>query len=770
MNTLTLKNVSRRSKFSLSGAFSAACLYAAIFGSFHAMFSFSDSVFLPMLIGFGVIAAAWLMRKCRSLSLIFGMGLMASCIIGISFFGLLDGLSALFNCVFEVLGAHLGLIFSRYAVTGEGRSAASVFLAVLLASACIRLICTRNLWIVIPVAVCIFALDLLLNVSAVSLWLMLLTFSILLMLFPKGFMTHDASAQLTAWFCIALISGTIFCGSYCFLERFEIPHADRLHDSILNRIEDIRFGKTTLPNGDFTDLGSKVSSSETMLEITMSQPESLYLRGFVGSEYHADGWKVASAFSLSDSSDLFFWLHQDNFYGQTQMAHLSLLLDDTLNADDAIEITIQHIGESRRYVYSPYELMASDLLDSNAFGDVDLKTHKIAGIDCYTLNTLPNQVKRYSALLSLLREAEDNASDELNGYLLCEGHYNAYVYTHFLSIADTEYQLFSELLGSVDFQESAHLDYGEAKQRILDFLNENIRESETVSPRLEDSDFLDEFLNIHHNGYDIHYATAAVMMMRYFGIPARYVEGYLITPADAENMSAGVPFPLSSERAHAWCEYYQDGIGWIPFEVTPSYLNLMERSDLSSTTPSPSEFAQPEEQPETAEENSLDMEEDFHDDFEDEETLDDTLLPLGWVRSIIETILALFLLFLLVLFLTASTADLRRRHSFRLKDRRKAVVNLYAYLFALMKEIYRWPNCIAPSGFCATVRADQGEDAATKYQKLIEIGEASAFSERNISQSDYRFVYNYVRKTRLLLKKRCSCKQWLILRYFRHTV
>ena len=27
-------------------------------------------------------------------------------------------------------------------------------------------------------------------------------------------------------------------------------------------------------------------------------------------------------------------------------------------------------------------------------------------------------------------------------------------------------------------------------------------------------------------GYDVHFATAAVLMFRYYGIPARYAEGY----------------------------------------------------------------------------------------------------------------------------------------------------------------------------------------------------------------------------------------------------
>lgn len=45
-------------------------------------------------------------------------------------------------------------------------------------------------------------------------------------------------------------------------------------------------------------------------------------------------------------------------------------------------------------------------------------------------------------------------------------------------------------------------------------------------------------------GYDVQFATAATLMFRYYGIPARYAEGYLLTPEDAEKMKAGEGYDL----------------------------------------------------------------------------------------------------------------------------------------------------------------------------------------------------------------------------------
>ena len=68
-------------------------------------------------------------------------------------------------------------------------------------------------------------------------------------------------------------------------------------------------------------------------------------------------------------------------------------------------------------------------------------------------------------------------------------------------------------------------------------------------------------------------------MFRYYGIPARYVEGYIITKEEAQKAKTGQKFDLDTNHAHVWTEYYHDGIGWIPFEPTPSYFSLMEQPD-----------------------------------------------------------------------------------------------------------------------------------------------------------------------------------------------
>ena len=773
MNTLTIEPLNRmqtRSTLSLAGALSAACLFAGFGGSFASLFAPDFLGYAPLVVGLSTILIVWLLRRLRFAPRILTGLLVLSAAIGVWQFDLIDGLLSIINRVSTVLGANLGQNLTRYAASASGESFALLLLTALLALSCVWLVRIRSVLIASLLVLPVLALNLLLGMAAGPVWISFMFAGVLLLHLPEILLTRDSRSGLTAWLGMAVL-GTLICfGFTILLNNMDTTAVSALRAELLDRIEIARFGESELTGGDFSDLDVLEPSSEPMLEITMSEPESLYLRGFIGSEYHADGWHKAENVSLSDGADLFYWLHQDDFYGQTQLADAAMLLEGNIQPEDCIEISVKHLGANRKYVYAPYELVYSDLLNPAEIGDVQLKSGSLTGSDSYSIISAPNQVKRYNYLVSLLQQAESAPAEELESYLLNESHYNAFVYSHFLALPEENLKCIASLLGAADFKGNPHLDYGEAKQRILEWLDANITYRETTPPRLRGTDFLHEFLELNKAGYDVHYASAAVAMMRYFGIPARYVEGYLITPDDAENAEGGVPFTLSGERAHAWCEIYQDGIGWIPFEVTPKYLNLMEQADVLRSA-GPSQDTPPQESEEQPmEENSLDMEEDFHDDFEDEEDPDDNPLPLTWLAYAALSLLILLLLMLLILWLSSRISIRRLNRSLRLSDRKKAVGNLYAYLFVLMRELYGWKDCIAPSAFLENVRADQGEDAAIKYKQIIEICEEAAFDVHGVLEEDYWFVYNFVRKTRILLKKRLKLFRKLKLRYIRHII
>lgn len=108
-----------------------------------------------------------------------------------------------------------------------------------------------------------------------------------------------------------------------------------------------------------------------------------------------------------------------------------------------------------------------------------------------------------------------------------------------------------------------------------------------ITPRRKD--FVNYFLTEKRKGYCAHYASCAVLILRYMGIPARYVEGYAVdaieivedaklTDDDASDYYEGnsllsegsvVSYDASDGNAHAWVEIYDEELGWYPIELTP---------------------------------------------------------------------------------------------------------------------------------------------------------------------------------------------------------
>lgn len=767
MNTLQMRmNIHHEKPLSATAALSAMLLFAGIGGSLTNMFALPISS-LAMAVGFLVILLAFLLRRLRWCELLLGTLAVGAMVCGLAFADLRGGLFGMINAVSSVIGGHIGRNLARYSASEAGVFYAGCCLSGWLALGCVWLVKNRCVFVAAFVGAILALLDVSLGIGAGDGYLCLAAAGILL----AGVSDQHTRGSLIAWLCLAAVTALCVAGGLLVLNGTSVPHVDEIRAHLTSTIRKMRFdGADSLPFGDFTDLADLEQTDETMLEVVMDKPESLYLRGFVGSAYTGEGWSEMAKTDLADGADLFYWLHQDGFYGQTQLAHAALLLDNEDLSEAGIAIAVRHVGASREYVYAPYELLsASDvLIDADGIGDIQPYSLKIKGEDDYELVSLPNQVKRYTTLLSWLSEAETAPDALLESYLMDESHYNSFVYDHFLDVPEE----ISDLLGGlfeVEMASGGRLAYGSAKQKILSWLEENIEYSENIAPHVRGSDFLTEFLTQTKSGYDVHYATAAVMMMRYFGIPARYIEGYLITPETAQNAEADAIIALDGQSGHAWCEIYQDGLGWVPFEVAPKYLNLMEQADILFASDSAETAEQPQSEPTPQEENSLDMEEDFHDDFDDEDEEEETALPSDWPR-IAGILLLLLIVAALVLLLRRRIVLAQRRHSFKLRDRKSATTNLYAYLFSLMCEIYGWYDCNAPSGFTANLCADLGKDASVKYQEVVRICEAAAFDTRGVAEDDYRFVYVFVQKTARLLSKRTKGLRRLRLRYISNLI
>ena len=76
------------------------------------------------------------------------------------------------------------------------------------------------------------------------------------------------------------------------------------------------------------------------------------------------------------------------------------------------------------------------------------------------------------------------------------------------------------------------------------------------------TDFARWFLEEGETGYCVHFATAATILLRAAGIPARYVTGYL---AEVGSKKTNV----LANQSHAWVEYLDSQRGWTVLDPTP---------------------------------------------------------------------------------------------------------------------------------------------------------------------------------------------------------
>ena len=111
-------------------------------------------------------------------------------------------------------------------------------------------------------------------------------------------------------------------------------------------------------------------------------------------------------------------------------------------------------------------------------------------------------------------------------------------------------------------------------------------------PKMPDTedDFALWFLREGDRGYCVHFASAAAVLLRSAGVPARYVTGYMV------DAPAGEVVTVTEEHAHAWAEYYEPNLGvWIPLEATPAVTSVQDipPSQPMPTAPVPSGEPEP---------------------------------------------------------------------------------------------------------------------------------------------------------------------------------
>ena len=109
---------------------------------------------------------------------------------------------------------------------------------------------------------------------------------------------------------------------------------------------------------------------------------------------------------------------------------------------------------------------------------------------------------------------------------------------------------------------AAALAAGKTAEEIQEFIRSCANYDENTEAMPENADFARWFIE-NGRGYCVHFATAAVVLLRSAGIPARFVTGYVVP------VQAGLRKTVVGSDAHTWAEYW-DGECWRILEATPA--------------------------------------------------------------------------------------------------------------------------------------------------------------------------------------------------------
>lgn len=626
-----------------------------------------------------------------------------------------DGVHRFFNCFSMWLTGKYGRIYPLFERVGEEEQAGTLFIVLVLCSALLFLL-------------------LLFCFTEKKPFFCLLLFPFLLLPFPLLNMKMETNHFFVCLFCAFLFP----------VQKGKESRREWMEEAVLflllflgacfltERLFDVQGSSkpcsVPLLNGNLRAAGDYAPTESILLEVRMERPESFYLKGFVGAEYEDSRWKKEDGEVLCKYRDLFYWLHEEGFYGQSQLSDAAMLLTD---AGKESRITIKHRKGCAPYSYVPYELSkgSTSILDEKGIGDRGTLLQSETAE--YSYSVIGNQVKSYPALAYELYRAEKNAQekDGVSLYSEQERHYNAYVYEAYTVIPDAHREFFKTVFPEMEAGKE-HLSYMRAKQEVLSYLTSQMSYDTTVSVPDQGEDFLLHFLTGAKRGYSVHFATAATELFRYFGIPARYAEGYLITPEVKAHTAPGGTVFLTEEDAHAWCEIYQDGIGWVPFEVTPPYLNRMESAEnLTAAGSAGMSFANREEA-----ENR-------------ESVTESSSFTKFRIRSVCS---ALFVLVFLLLCRIA-IQKIRRRMALKralfCEDKREALQNRFSYAMTHLFSVGLIRRNVSLKEYQDDITKKWGTEYGILFQEAVKCHETIRFGEKIPGRKEEEVIDTFFAKT-----------------------
>ncbi|MDO5401882.1 MAG: transglutaminase domain-containing protein [Eubacteriales bacterium] len=595
------------------------------------------------------------------------------------------------------------------------------------------------------------------------------------------------SSKITSGYIILAAGIIVYLGIVLFVPQKSYERK-KIFSSLYNKAEYLissiseSFFGIDAPGGiNYGQLGKihevKFSDAKLATVTTIETGRNQYFKTFTGAEYKSDQWSASNV-------------------GQDRITEY------VFNMMDASEELQRFLTGETGDEYYRNNKYFSYILQENPNGEK--KTYNGFSVG----NGEYSKFKLLADRRTVIKTSYERKPDTLLGtiqFSAKEGIYRETVQRDYGEdmMPDSVRALMKEIIGEVE------VNTYDKKREYIEFVKKFLQENYTytVTPgRVPDGrDFLEYFLKDSKKGYCTYFATAAAMMFRYAGIPARYCEGYVLTndkvisgtvsnlemeryttDGTRENVSeAAYTIELTDRNAHAWVEVYMDGYGWIPIEATPgnSRSDYMAEAGLSGDDKEQGTTVPRQEESQTAEETTKETANDTEEETYTAETEDITVLDdmgdagqevtpkkIYKVLIIIAGILLLLIFVWLMLLLRMHHKKKAREKLLKEKDEERIyeqAASLYDYFIRMLKVLgYNKPEGMDYEEYVNMLETRDEQLRKCGISRVMELLLRIRFSQGTVLE-DYEFeeITKALKQMELLVYLRVSGAKKLKIKY-----
>ena len=379
----------------------------------------------------------------------------------------------------------------------------------------------------------------------------------ILILAYSGGKNRPISAVIISWGLIFALG--LMCVPMAMTETLTTK-GDLVRGQVQEKVHEVKYetAQTTLPEGDFSQFTQNhqgnnqktKKDSQPALVVRTDTPEVMYLRGFTGTTFEDNQWIPLDTEILAENKDMLYGLHLHAFQPDNQF-------EKALQSAGEIEthqIIVENTDACSRYQYVPFSLCDGIYLQAE-----NLNTDGVVAGEgrIYTYNVVTGSIDAIEKTVRLLQKSEQK---DVLTYRSAESKYRTFVYDQYLQIPQDVMEQMEPSWQAVAerYEKNDNLTTQQRQECVQTFLEMCFASEEgaEVSLPLQCAE-----------GTSFQEATVSAMTLRYFGIPSRYAEGYIISEKMAFEAEPGSAIQVDSSCADAWVEVYQDGLGWIPMEL-----------------------------------------------------------------------------------------------------------------------------------------------------------------------------------------------------------